>query len=130
MYPQTKTKSAHACPRSNVIALYRLQEPRWLSAELTLHEVGCRIPPLSGYVMYICMYTCIHVWVYWFMDRFTGDGRGSLNDLHIGSGECGTELVLCDASRVGCGRLTRGPLSRTWPETLASLTPLQEYMRT
>lgn len=44
---------------------------------------------------------------YWFTDRFqreknqgAGDGRGSLNDLHMAV-EGGTELVLCDASRLG-----------------------------
>lgn len=125
MYPQTKTKSTHSCPRSNVIALCRLQEPKWPSAKLTLHEVGIAYPVRISNV-HICLYVCVYGCI-----GFTGDGRGSLNDLHIGMVECGTELVLCDASRLGgCGRLTRGPLNRTWSKTLASLTPLQEYMRT
>lgn len=45
--------------------------------------------------------------MYWPTDRFqhkknqgAGDGRGSPNDLHMVV-ECGTELVLCDASRLG-----------------------------
>lgn len=71
---------------------------RGLPAKLTRHEVGgvSRTPAVG---------TC----TYWFTDRFqhkknqgTGDGRGSLNDLHMVV-EGGTELVLCDASQLGRG---------------------------
>lgn len=46
----------------------------------------------------------IHMYVlggfFLWIDSNTGDGRGSPNDLHIMVVECGTELVLCDASRL------------------------------
>lgn len=55
--------------------------------------------------------------------RHSGDGRGSPNDLHIMVVECGTELVLCDASRLteGVGPVPRLRLTTHLPEDSAAV---------